>query len=61
MMQKIGSQRMAIIDWPIGIVYGFVAVRLRAMTWRSIGVAVAHWKRGYIGARAARDDARRDQ
>src|SRR5438477_771417 len=25
LMDKIGSQRMAIIDWPIGIVYGFVA------------------------------------
>jgi hypothetical protein len=24
LMQKIGSSRMAIIDWPIGIVYGFV-------------------------------------
>src|SRR6185369_6227188 len=25
LMQKIGSSRMAIIDWPIGILYAFVA------------------------------------
>ncbi len=47
LMQKIGSQRMAIIDWPIGIVYGFVAFGFTLMTWRAMGVAWANWKRGY--------------
>ena len=46
LMDKIGSSRMAIIDWPIGIVYGFVAAGFALMTWRAIGVAVANWKRG---------------
>ena len=46
LMDKIGSQRMAIIDWPIGIVYGFVATGFVLMTWRGIGVAIANWKRG---------------
>jgi TRAP-type C4-dicarboxylate transport system permease small subunit len=46
LMQKIGSSRMAIIDWPIGIVYGFVAAGFALMTWRGIGVAIDNWKRG---------------
>ena len=46
LMGKIGSQRMAIIDWPIGIVYGFVMAGFVLMTWRGIGVAIANWKRG---------------
>jgi TRAP-type C4-dicarboxylate transport system permease small subunit len=43
---KIGSQRMAIIDWPIGILYAFVALGFALMTWRAVGVAIANWKRG---------------
>ena len=43
---KIGSSRMAIIDWPIGIVYGFVMAGFALMTWRAIDVALASWKRG---------------
>ena len=46
LMNKIGSSRMAIIDWPIGIVYAFVAAGFALMTWRGIGVAIANWKRG---------------
>jgi TRAP-type transport system small permease protein len=46
LIQKIGSSRMAIIDWPIGIVYGFVLAGFALMTWRGIGVAIANWKRG---------------
>jgi TRAP-type transport system small permease protein len=44
---KIGGSRMAIIDWPIGILYGFVLFGFALMTWRAIGVGVANWKRGY--------------
>jgi TRAP-type C4-dicarboxylate transport system permease small subunit len=45
-MKTIGGQRMAIIDWPIGILYGFVAAGFALMTWRAIGVGLANWKRG---------------
>ena len=27
LMRKIGGQRMAIIDWPIGLIYGVRAAR----------------------------------
>jgi TRAP-type C4-dicarboxylate transport system permease small subunit len=47
LMQKIGSQRMAIVDWPIGILYGFVLFGFVLMTWRAAGVAIGNWKRGY--------------
>ena len=43
---KIGGQRMAIIDWPIGILYGFVAFGFALMTWRAIGVGIDNWRRG---------------
>jgi TRAP-type transport system small permease protein len=46
LMQKIGSSRMAIIDLPMGLVYGFVLAGFALMTWRAIGVAIANWKRG---------------
>ena len=46
LMTKIGAQRMAIIDWPIGLMYGVVAFGFALMTWRSVGVAVQNWKRG---------------
>ena len=46
LIDKIGASRMAIIDWPIGIVYSFVGVGFALMTWRAIDVAVANWRRG---------------
>lgn len=46
LMTKIGSQRMAIIDWPIGILYSFVAFGFVLMTWRGAIVAIDNWKRG---------------
>ena len=46
LMLKIGSSRMAIIDLPMGLVYGFVLAGFALMTWRAIGVAIANWKRG---------------
>ena len=44
--ERIGKLRMAIIDWPMGIVYAFVGVGFALMTWRAVGVAIANWKRG---------------
>jgi len=47
LMRKIGGSRMAIIDWPIGILYGFVCAGFVLMTWRAMDVGIANWKRGY--------------
>src|SRR5258708_34362964 len=40
LMQKIGGQRMAVIDWPIGIPYGFVTFRFGLLTWRALGLGI---------------------
>jgi TRAP-type C4-dicarboxylate transport system permease small subunit len=46
LMQRIGGQRMAVVDLPIGIMYGVVLAGFALMTWRAIGVARANWTRG---------------
>ena len=44
---KIGKQQMAIIDWPIGIIYGFVLFGFALMCLRSIMIAIRHWRQGF--------------
>ena len=47
LIAKIGSSRMAIIDLPMGLVYGFVLFGFALMTIRAVQVAVINWRRGY--------------
>ena len=48
MMIKIGNQtRMTIVDAPMNIVYGVVLLGFAALTFRSVQVALRHWKRGW--------------
>ena len=48
MMVKLGaSTRMTIVDAPMNIVYGVVLIGFAAMTFRSIQVAIVHWRRGW--------------
>ena len=48
MMLKLGSNtRMTIIDAPMNLVYGIVLLGFAAMTFRSLQVALIHWRRGY--------------
>ena len=48
MMLKLGSNtRMTIIDAPMNLVYGIVLLGFAAMTFRSVQVALIHWRRGY--------------
>ena len=44
----MGNQtRMTIVDAPMNIVYGMCLFGFVAMTWRSLQVALIHWRRGY--------------
>jgi TRAP-type transport system small permease protein len=43
---RIGASRMAVVDLPMGLVYGAVLLGFAAMTWRAVGVARANWRRG---------------
>ncbi len=48
MMAKLGgSTRMTIVDAPMNIVYGVVLLGFVALTFRSIQVALRHWRRGW--------------
>lgn len=47
LMQKIGHQQMAIVDWPIGLIYGVVMLGFIFMCIRAFQVARRHWKQGY--------------
>jgi len=48
MMAKLGSNtRMTIVDAPMNIVYGIVLLGFAAMTFRSLQVALVHWRRGW--------------
>lgn len=48
MMIKLGSNtRMTVVDAPMNLVYGVVLLGFLAMTFRSIQVARAHWRRGW--------------
>ena len=45
LLMRIGGQQMSVVDLPIGLVYGVVLAGFALMTWRSIDVAIANWRR----------------
>ena len=48
MMNKLGSNsRMSMIDLPMNVVYGVCGLGFAFMAWRSVQVALIHWRRGY--------------
>ncbi|HYD58271.1 MAG TPA: TRAP transporter small permease [Burkholderiales bacterium] len=47
LMQRIGHQQMAVIDLPVGIVFGSMLFGFALMFWRSLQVAWRHWRQGY--------------
>jgi TRAP-type C4-dicarboxylate transport system permease small subunit len=46
LIDRIGSSRMAVVDLPMGIVYGSVLLGFVLMTWRALGVARDNLRRG---------------
>ena len=46
LITKIGKQPMAIVDWPIGIVYAVVMLGFVIMTFRAVQVGIANLRRG---------------
>jgi len=45
--QRIGGQRMAIVDLPMGFVFGAMVFGFAVMTLRAAQVAWRHWRWGY--------------
>jgi TRAP-type C4-dicarboxylate transport system permease small subunit len=46
LIQRIGGQRMAVVELPIGLTYSVVLAGFVLMTWRALGVARENWVRG---------------
>jgi TRAP-type C4-dicarboxylate transport system permease small subunit len=46
LIDRIGGSPMAVIDWPMGIVYGAVLAGLLLMTWRAVAIAIRHQREG---------------
>ena len=47
LIQRIGASRMAIVDLPVGWVFGAMLFGFALMSVRSLQVAWRHWKAGY--------------
>jgi TRAP-type C4-dicarboxylate transport system permease small subunit len=47
LIQRIGSSRMAIVDLPMGWVFGAMMFGFAVMFLRSLQVAWRHWQQGY--------------
>ena len=47
LLERIGGQRMAIVDLPMGWVFGAMLLGFALMFLRSLQVAWRHWRRGY--------------
>ena len=45
LLMRIGGHQMAVVNLPIGLVYSVVLAGFALMTWRSIDVAIANWRR----------------
>ncbi len=47
LLQRIGSQRMAVVELPIGLVFGAMLAGFALMLVRALQVARMHWRQGY--------------
>ena len=46
LIARIGGSRMAVVDLPMGLVYGAVLAGFALMAWRALQVGWANWRRG---------------
>jgi TRAP-type C4-dicarboxylate transport system permease small subunit len=47
LIDRIGTQRMAVVELPIGLVFGAMLTGFALMFGRSLQVAWKHWRQGY--------------
>jgi TRAP-type C4-dicarboxylate transport system permease small subunit len=47
LVPRMQNLKMTIVDFPMSVVYGFVAAGFALMTFRAIQVAWRHWKQGW--------------
>jgi len=47
LVPKMQNLKMTVIDFPMSYIYGFVAFGFVMMTFRSVQVAIRHWRQGW--------------
>ena len=47
LMDRIGSQRMAVVELPIGLVFGAMLIGFALMFARALQLGWTHWRQGY--------------
>ncbi len=47
LIDRIGTQRMAVVELPIGLVFGAMLLGFALMSGRALQVAWKHWSQGY--------------
>ena len=47
LIPKIAHMKMIVVDVPLYYIYGLVAFGFAMMTFRSIQVAIRHWRQGW--------------
>ena len=47
LVPRMHNLQMTVIDWPMSYIYALVAVGLALMTFRSLQVAIQHWRQGW--------------
>jgi TRAP-type transport system small permease protein len=47
LVPKMHNLKMTVVDFPMSVIYGFVALSFALMTWRAAQVAIVHWRQGW--------------
>ena len=47
LVPKMHNLQMTVVDFPMSIIYSIVTAGFALMTWRSLQLAVRHWRRGW--------------
>lgn len=47
LVPRMHNLQMTVVDFPMSVIYSLVAAGFALMTWRSLQLAVRHWRRGW--------------
>ena len=47
LVPKMHNLSMTVVDFPMSVIYSFVAIGFALMTFRAVQVAITHWRQGW--------------
>ena len=47
LVPRMHNLQMTVVDFPMSVIYGFVAFGFAMMTYRAVQVTVRHWRQGW--------------